>query len=359
MSTEIAVASQFTDFKIWTYGYNSKLQDRDSIISFFDYADSFKQHLRTLRQKTGADKRGVPMVFVAHSLGGLIWQDAIIQMNKSANERDRLNLKAIYGALCFGVPSRGMDVTALAAMVENLPSSYTLSLLDRTVGHQLRNRRQADFCEAFCFRDSKVVQFYETKKSPAVRQETGSDKWTLSGAKSPLVEPESAFCGREWESTSEYRIPMNLDHKNLVKFSEADRDEYDRVLCILHDFAQYAVKTIELRFSSDVDAEVTAEAFDIPELRQEDENKCLQLFTLVKGTENESYEWYKDRIEPRASGTCRWFLDHSHYRNWLSSDSGPLFVSADPGCGKSVLAKDFIKHELSRYGAVCYFFFKD
>ncbi|KUL82102.1 hypothetical protein ZTR_10071 [Talaromyces verruculosus] len=40
-------------------------------------------------------------------------------------------------------------------------------------------------------------------------------------------------------------------------------------------------------------------------------------------------------------------------------DSGPLLVSADPGCGKSVLAKYLIDHQLPRSATICYFFFKD
>ncbi|KAH7116439.1 hypothetical protein EDB81DRAFT_848410 [Dactylonectria macrodidyma] len=39
--------------------------------------------------------------------------------------------------------------------------------------------------------------------------------------------------------------------------------------------------------------------------------------------------------------------------------SGPLLVTADPGCGKSVLAKYLIDHGLPRSTTICYFFFKD
>ena len=38
--------------RIWTYGYRSVLTDQKSIADVFEYAKSFKQQLRTLRQKT-------------------------------------------------------------------------------------------------------------------------------------------------------------------------------------------------------------------------------------------------------------------------------------------------------------------
>ncbi|KAF2023522.1 purine and uridine phosphorylase [Setomelanomma holmii] len=94
------------------------------------------------------------------------------------------------------------------------------------------------------------------------------------------------------------------------------------------------------------------------------EKKCLQLFRCAKGAKDATYEWFKDRIEERVQGTCNWLTDHENFKQWLKKDSGLLLVSADPGCGKSVLAKYLIDDFLSRQflpGSVtiCYFFFKD
>jgi ankyrin repeat protein len=89
------------------------------------------------------------------------------------------------------------------------------------------------------------------------------------------------------------------------------------------------------------------------------QNECLQLFHLTKSTEDATYEWYKDRVQDRVEGTCNWFLQHSNFQRWLNQVSGPLLVSADPGCGKSVLAKYLVNHVLPASATVCYFFFKD
>ncbi|KAH7113686.1 hypothetical protein B0J13DRAFT_242659 [Dactylonectria estremocensis] len=86
------------------------------------------------------------------------------------------------------------------------------------------------------------------------------------------------------------------------------------------------------------------------------EEQCHQLFRLTTGS---SYEWYKDRVEERVEDTCMWFLKHEHFQMWLNQESGPLLVSADPGCGKSVLAKYLIDRGLPRSTTICYFFFKD
>ncbi|KAH7115564.1 hypothetical protein EDB81DRAFT_287006 [Dactylonectria macrodidyma] len=90
-----------------------------------------------------------------------------------------------------------------------------------------------------------------------------------------------------------------------------------------------------------------------------DEQKCHQLFRLTTGSRDATYEWYKDRVEERVEDTCMWFLKHEHFLTWLNQESGPLLVSADPGCGKSVLAKYLIDYGLPRSTTICYFFFKD
>jgi ankyrin repeat protein len=110
--------------------------------------------------------------------------------------------------------------------------------------------------------------------------------------------------------------------------------------------------------------DITQEQLDIQQdavkqAQREKEKECYQLFRLTKSTEDATYEWYKDRVEDRVQGTCQWFLKHNYFQEWLKQKSGPLLVSADPGCGKSVLAKYLIDHVLPIWGAVCYFFFKD
>ncbi|KAJ5909044.1 hypothetical protein N7495_001726 [Penicillium taxi] len=91
----------------------------------------------------------------------------------------------------------------------------------------------------------------------------------------------------------------------------------------------------------------------------EKEKECLQLFRHPTNTEGAGYEWYKNRVEARVEGTCEWFLTHGHFQTWLEEDSGPLLVSADPGCGKSVLARYLVDEILPKSSIICYFFFKD
>ncbi|KAJ5778645.1 hypothetical protein N7520_001891 [Penicillium odoratum] len=74
------------------------------------------------------------------------------------------------------------------------------------------------------------------------------------------------------------------------------------------------------------------------------------------------YQERKDRNNKHVPETCEWFTQHERFKNWdQSHESCLLWVSADPGCGKSVLAKYLVDEFLPRprKRTVCYFFFKD
>ncbi|PNP52567.1 hypothetical protein THARTR1_06914 [Trichoderma harzianum] len=76
------------------------------------------------------------------------------------------------------------------------------------------------------------------------------------------------------------------------------------------------------------------------------------------------YEGHKDFNPRKVEGTCEWFFADERFRNWRNSNvSSLLWVSAGPGCGKSVLSRSLIdERRLSTSvttSTVCYFFFKD
>jgi hypothetical protein len=113
-----------------------------------------------------------PILFVAHSLGGLVLKQALIQMKRSNNATDRANFQSTYGILFFGVPSQGMDVSSLISMAEgqvNLPFLLTLGKES-----QLLRELHREFCSSFDFRDSTIISYYETKKSPTAEKVTKS-----------------------------------------------------------------------------------------------------------------------------------------------------------------------------------------
>ena len=93
-------------------------------------------------------------------------------------------------------------------------------------------------------------------------------------------------------------------------------------------------------------------------IRTAEERECLQMLTS-------SYREDKDRNKKRVAHTCEWFLNHPKFDSWRKDKTANLlWVSADPGCWKSVLSKALVDEGLLRIdtrgpSTTCYFFFKD
>lgn len=91
----------------------------------------------------------------------------------------------------------------------------------------------------------------------------------------------------------------------------------------------------------------------------EDQRRCHQTF------KTSSYEQNKNINPHRADGTCEWVLQSVEYlRWWKNSCNDLLWISADPGCGKSVLSKSLVDEIFGTTSpatpaSICYFFFKD
>ncbi|RMZ48479.1 ankyrin repeat-containing protein [Aspergillus flavus] len=83
---------------------------------------------------------------------------------------------------------------------------------------------------------------------------------------------------------------------------------------------------------------------------------------VLKRLNVSKYRDQKDRNPVRVRGTCDWFVTHPTFRAWQETQTSQmLWVTADPGCGKSVLAKYLADSVLTSHAGrtVGYFFFKD
>ncbi|KAE8154683.1 hypothetical protein BDV25DRAFT_126348 [Aspergillus avenaceus] len=74
------------------------------------------------------------------------------------------------------------------------------------------------------------------------------------------------------------------------------------------------------------------------------------------------YPYHKDRISDRIPGTCDWFVTHRTFKVWQESPKSQLlWVSTNPGCGKSVMMRYLVESVLTSNASrtVLYFFFND
>jgi hypothetical protein len=82
--------------------------------------------------------------------------------------RDKANSLATRGILFFDVPSQGMDISSLRAMVRGQANDFFLQAL-RPGSDTLRNQLR-EFRSKFPHKSCRIVSFYETELSPTAKQ---------------------------------------------------------------------------------------------------------------------------------------------------------------------------------------------
>jgi hypothetical protein len=78
---------------------------------------------------------------------------------------DQDNLKAIYGALFFGVPSRGIKIEHLLPMVQGQPNEHLIQNL--APDSKYLRRLHESFRSGFSFQE--IVFIYETERTKTAK----------------------------------------------------------------------------------------------------------------------------------------------------------------------------------------------
>ncbi|KAL7894173.1 nacht and ankyrin domain-containing protein [Trichoderma sp. TUCIM 5745] len=298
--------------RIMVYGHVPSFLDSDSFQILEDTGIALHSDLRNLV----SDGSFKPIVFIAHSLGGLVVKQFLISLSYSKDEVDQKLTRAVYGLSFFGVPHDGMVIHSLIPMAGDGPNRF-LPESNRSINSKILSIQHREFLKALGGQgQSEIILFYETCLSPtALKDENG--RWKMSGEPDVLGTKASATHCRHWENGPEHICAINRTHSEMVKFAEGD-PEYDKVLERIKPLAQRAITARRGRLQRNL---------------SKDEQNCLQSL---------AFEQMQDRgndIDHAIQGTCEWLLKHDTYMNWPTSLEGLLCIKGKPGAGKSTLLK--------------------
>jgi hypothetical protein len=147
-----------------TYGYDSRLVGSSSFQSISDIALGFIYHLKSGGWNLESAK---PIVFLAHSLGGIILKEALVQVADREKSVTSI-LNNVQGAIMFGVPSLGMQQSHLMAMVEGQVNSMLVQDLSRENGSSYLRQLNKSFEGISFTRTVQIFWAYETKESRTI-----------------------------------------------------------------------------------------------------------------------------------------------------------------------------------------------
>ena len=112
----------------------------------------------------------VPIIFVAHSLGGLVVKQALVT---AKNDDTYINLrKATHGLVFFAVPHQGGHGASLGTIAKNLVLSLTGTakndIVESLKSNSLFQENQAAFFK-HQLEDYQIVSIYENKPTELTR----------------------------------------------------------------------------------------------------------------------------------------------------------------------------------------------
>ena len=194
--------------RIMTYGYDSTVVFGSSRMSIDDFSLDLLSRLSLVRQESAEKKR--PVIFICHSLGGLVFKQALISAKLQGNNYRNI-LESIHGVVFMGTPHRGSRSASHARLLSKIINTATLG---RGVRSELleflkissRSLEQISRQSVQILNPLSIVSFYEQKPlGPSL-----------------IVEPFSAILGLP----NERAIPINADHREIARVSPRHKHRY-------------------------------------------------------------------------------------------------------------------------------------
>ena len=227
--------------RVLLYGYDTTLVRSESFQDIDDISSKFALAVKQLRAPHGGSKSPPrPIVFIAHSLGGLIVKHAIHQMALT----DTTSFRSIYALLFFGVPNRGLAMSHWLPIVSNQPNEGLIRNLEP--GSNYLRSLQRRFDSIFAFPDSRIVSVYETAMSKTAKEEKPG-VWKLTGPEQLLVPIASAvdLCPR---GPRHSKLAIHQNHGDLPKFKGPRDSDYRHIQDFVDEFRREAVAVVQRRF---------------------------------------------------------------------------------------------------------------
>ncbi|KAI4124107.1 MAG: hypothetical protein LQ338_004979 [Usnochroma carphineum] len=312
----------FGQARILSFGYNAHFASsgRENIMNIADFAKDL-----LFGMKYGLDQNSeeleigkVPIIFVVHSMGGLVVKKAFILGQNDTQYRQ--TIVSTCAILFLSTPHRG---TNLAELLNRI---LTVSVFNHSAKQYIAELKQnspalQDINEQFrnIAPRMQIFSFFETHQ-------------TAVGPKRMMVlEKDSSILGYPDEVSK----PLDADHHNDPNYVSV----------------RNALRSV-LRRVSTSDTAVQA-----PVSNEVDMSR-IKTVLATSGAPEDDYGFFRSRWMP---GSCEWVLQCPAFHSWLEGDpnlSRILWVHGVPGCGKSILSAFLIGH-LQDAGYSCqYFFFR-
>ncbi|UKZ68955.1 uncharacterized protein TrAtP1_009974 [Trichoderma atroviride] len=342
---------QCPDSRILMFGYDGKITkyaagaiNQNSILAHS------KDLLFALCRERGPNR---PLIFVAHSLGGIIVKEMLAQSSTSVEPEYKSIVECTAKIVFLGTPHRGsQDVAALGEVARSIISALgmetTPTILDALgLKSSDLNRAQEEF--------SKLWQEYD------FQVKTFQEGLSLAKLGKKIVPDYSSSIGDHREHSE----TLQANHQQMCRYSGTDDPNYRKVageLCSIYS-SLARLNSTKPRQSRRAQSVLSATSSgDLLQFANDNQVNDTCLESLWFPAINTRYQ----NLERPADKTCSWLFSHKLYQEWFNGNNrqethGLLWLKGKPGSGKSILMKEafrqaVLEQDESNYHSAAFFF---
>ncbi|EPE27487.1 alpha/beta-Hydrolase [Glarea lozoyensis ATCC 20868] len=308
----------FSDVRIHSFGYDSNWK-KESTLNIHDFAKSL---LVAIMDSPAIIKKNqnIPLLFAAHSMGGLVIKKAYI-LSRSSHEYTSIATRT-KAMLFLATPHRGSDLGTTFTKILSLSSGSRPFVTDLQRNSQITQSMNDEF-SSLC-EDLQLYSFYETMPT------------TVGPRKIMVVERDMATLGY----TNERTAYLNADHRHVVKFLTPEDVNYKTIrnalAAVIHGLGQDPLLAADKKVMTGLQDQLN----------------------LYLNTSEAPGDMLMTVESMRLPGSCEWILSKASFLDWRDSANPAIYwVSANPGTGKSVLCGFVIGYLRDSALAYCYYLF--
>ena len=315
--------------RIMTWGYDvqiERLLSSTSKASIFHHAETLLSDLDIVR--TTREQKQTPIIFIAHSLGGIVVKDAL---SLSRNEGPLFQdiLPVTKGVMFLGTPHHGSRIATLGKVAFDLsrlffkdPNTKILGALE--TNSEILERISRSFGQVLTSGRIQVHSFREELDTKGVT----------------IVDAHSATIGYLHET----RGSLYANHRNMAKFPSADDINFRRVAAVLR---RWIGQVHDVHHRQQLSIPLDSDFHRLPDELVFDQfyQTCLDSLNVPDA---------RRRFEEVESPYCQtydWLFGNDlSFTSWLKGQlSHPIFwIQGKPGSGKSTVMKYAVGHPKTR-----------